>query len=300
MKTVYPSLPQPHYPEGIQWRAIENIADRDFTVTEQASIVAERMKHKQSAFLQDLCSTSYKHLQNVHAEVEAESCLPLSQILMSLLSHKDPTRKLFVMIQQTYDDEPVTFSYMAESSQEVASILPILPLLLEGRLGMNVSQYFRSSCTIGTDGYQWDDDLGKVVPIGEDNPLEEVDKHWIQHTDDYPTRNRHYKEEDKGGYAINVGGFDIAGKLARPRIMEDGNESLQTMGLQDKSSPREIEDDLVSTQDDTEVSTFTTDLLTREDQLLEVLARNEANLPPEVLTLLKQVGIPPQGGRGEE
>ena len=82
--------------------------------------------------------------------------------------------------------------------------------------------------------------------------------------------------------------------------MEDGNESLQTMGLQDKSSPREMEDDLVSTQDDTEVSTFTTDLLTREDQLLEVLARNEANLPPEVLTLLKQVGIPPQGGRGEE
>ena len=81
--------------------------------------------------------------------------------------------------------------------------------------------------------------------------------------------------------------------------MEDGNESLQTMGLQDKNSPRDMEDDMVSTQDDTEVSTFTIDLPTREDQLLEVLARNEANLPKEVLTLLKQVGIPPQGGRGE-
>ena len=300
LKTVYPSLPQPHYPEGIQWRAIENIADRDFTVTEQASIVAERMKHKQSAFLQDLCSTSYKHLQNVHVEVEVEPCLPLSQILMSLLSYKDPTRKLFVMVQQTYDDEPVTFSYMAESSQEVASILPILPLLLEGRLGMNVSQYFRSSCTIGTDGYQWDYDLEKVVPIGDDNQLEDVDKHWIQHTEDYPTRNKHYKEEDKGGYAINVGGFDIEGSLDRPRIMEDGNESLQTMGLQDKNSPRDMEGDMLSTQDDTEVSTFTVDLPTREDQLLEVLARNEANLPKEVLTLLKQVGTPPQGGRGEK
>ena len=82
--------------------------------------------------------------------------------------------------------------------------------------------------------------------------------------------------------------------------MEDGNESLQTMELQDKNSPREMDDDMVSTQDDTEVSTFTMDLPTREDQLLEVLARNEANLPKEVLTLLKQVGIPPQGGRGEK
>ena len=73
-------------------------------------------------------------------------------------------------------------------------------LLLEGRLGMNISQYFRSSCTIGNDDYQWDDDLEKAVPIGDDNQLEDVDKHWIQYTEDYPTRNKHYKEEDKGDY----------------------------------------------------------------------------------------------------
>ena len=129
--------------------------------------------------LQDLCSTSYKHLQHVHAEVEVEPYLPLSQILMSLLSHKDITRKLFIMVQQTYADEPVTFSYIAESSQEVASILPILPPILEGLLGMNVAHYFKSSGTIGTDGYKWNEDLEKVVPIGNDNQLEEVAKHWV-------------------------------------------------------------------------------------------------------------------------
>ena len=47
----------------------------------------------------------------------------------------------------------VTFSYMAKVNQDVAVILPILPLLLEGRLGTNVSQYFCSSYTIGTEGY---------------------------------------------------------------------------------------------------------------------------------------------------
>ena len=153
LKKIYTSIPRQHYPEGIQWRAIENIADRDFTATEQSAIVAERMKYKQNAFLQDLCTTEYRHLHNVNAKIETEPYLPLSQILMSLKSYKDPTKGLFVMVQQQYDDEPVTFSYMAEVSQEVADILPILPLLLAGRLGLTVSRYFRSSYTIGTESY---------------------------------------------------------------------------------------------------------------------------------------------------
>ena len=55
------------------------------------------------------------------------------------------------MVQQVYDDEPINVSYIAEVNQEVADILPILPLLLEERLGMNTSQYFRSSYTIRTE-----------------------------------------------------------------------------------------------------------------------------------------------------
>jgi len=114
-------------------------------VTEQYAILAARMKFKHNAFLQDLCTTEYRHLQNINAKIETEPYVPLSQILMSLKSYKDPTKGLFVMVQQQYDDEPVTFSYMAEVSQEVAGILLILPLLLEGRLRLTVSRYFRSS-----------------------------------------------------------------------------------------------------------------------------------------------------------
>ena len=72
LKAVYPKWSHKKYQEGFQGRAINNIADRDFTVIEQSSIVAERMKFKQSAFLQDLCTTEYKHLQNVNAEVDIE------------------------------------------------------------------------------------------------------------------------------------------------------------------------------------------------------------------------------------
>lgn len=40
------------------------------------------------------------------------------------------------MIQQQYDDEPVTILYIAEVNQEVSTLLPILPFLLEGKLGI--------------------------------------------------------------------------------------------------------------------------------------------------------------------
>ena len=65
------------------------------------------------------------------------------------------------------------------------------------------------------------------------------------------------------------------------------------MGFQEKNVPQDMEDDMASNHDDTEVSTFTPDSPLREDQLLEVLNKNKANLPGEVLTLLKQAGIPP-------
>ena len=149
----------------------------------------------------------------------------------------------------------------------VAAILPILPLLLEGRLGMNVSQYFHSSYTIGTEGYKWGSSLDKVVPTCIENCLEDIDRYWIQHTDDYTMRNKQYKKEDHGGYAINVRAFDIAGALDNPRIMEDGNKSLHTMGLNttfhevDGYMDIEVKDDKTPNTDSTEVSTFMTETL---------------------------------------
>ena len=68
---------------------------------------------------------------------------------------------------------------MDKVSQEVAAILPILPLLLKDRLGMKGSRYFRSSYSIETEECKWDDELDKVIPTGADNYLEERDRLWI-------------------------------------------------------------------------------------------------------------------------
>ena len=117
------------------------------------------------------------------------------------------------MIQQEYDNELVIFSYMAEVNQVIAAILHILPLLLEGSLGMNVSHYFCSSYTIGTEGCQWDSTLDKVIHIGIDNSFEEIDRYWLQYIDAFTMRNKNYKKEEHGGYIMNGGSFYIAEAL---------------------------------------------------------------------------------------
>ena len=46
------------------------------------------------------------------------------------------------MLQQTYDDEPVTSFYMVKISQGIVVILRMLSLFKEGKLGMNIDMYF--------------------------------------------------------------------------------------------------------------------------------------------------------------
>ena len=96
---------------------------------------------------------------------------------------------------------------------------------------MKATHYFQSSYLIEIEEYKLDEKSDIVIPTGTNNFLEKIDMHWIQHTDDYDTRNKYYKEEDHGAYTINVGSFHITGFLDRPRLMEDSNVLLLTMGM---------------------------------------------------------------------
>ena len=132
---------------------------------------------------------------------------------------------------------------------------------------MTVSRCFRSSYSIGTDGYEYDEGLDKVISTGDDNYIEEIDMHWIQHTEDYDTRNKYNKDENHGCYAINIGSFDIEGALERPRLMEYRNESLMMMGMQTNYVGSKFIERASLITDETEVSTVTAGTLHENDKL---------------------------------
>ena len=62
----------------------------------------------------------------------------------------------------------------------------------------------------------------------------------------------------------------------------------------------EFKDGKHPTIDETEVSTFTMEILPLADEkLLVILFKNRDFIPPELLVYLQQSGIPSQRGRGE-
>jgi hypothetical protein len=138
LKRIYRSKPRKDYPEGVQWRAIENTADPDFPAPPLARMIAERMKYKQANFLRGVRRTTYNHTSNLHARLDTFPHQVLARIMYNWRSSKNLDRRLFFLVEQEYEGAPVQFSYSADLEDEVDAILPVLPLvILVGRLGLS-------------------------------------------------------------------------------------------------------------------------------------------------------------------
>jgi hypothetical protein len=130
----YPSRPAKDYPQGIQLRAIKNTADPDFPVPKQARAIADRMRTRQNHFLKSLVVTQHEHFKNIHSAIAHVNSPILFQLLYNWRSAEDSSQRLFVMIKQDYEKGPAQFSYLTKLQDKVASILPVLPLILTRRL----------------------------------------------------------------------------------------------------------------------------------------------------------------------
>ena len=80
--------------------------------------------------------------------------------------------------------------------------------------------------------------------------------------------------------------------------MEDGNESLMTMGMQTNYGDSKRTEGESMITDETEISTVTTDTLHENEKLKDMLAKHQDTIPKEVLDFLMKIGTPPQDGRG--
>jgi hypothetical protein len=234
LKRMYPRKPRKEYPEGVQWRAIENTANPDFPVPPRARMIAERMKYKQANFLRGVRKTTYNHISNLHAQLNTSPHQVLARIMYNWRSSKNLDRRLFFLVEQEYDGASVQFSYSADLEDEVDAILPVLPLILVGRLCPSADAWFLPSSTRGSRGYRFDKVNDCVVPL-QNNDMADLDLNWEQSTEGYVAGNNAYDEDldqdEHGGFSIAFGGFEPNETPDRVSILNDGTESLATIGL---------------------------------------------------------------------
>jgi hypothetical protein len=247
-----------------------------------------------------LVVTHYEHFKNIHSTIAHPQEPILCQLLYNWRSADDPTQRLFVMVEQDFEEGPTKFSYLTSLQDEVGSILLVLPLILIGRLDPAAAAWFLPFHTLGTDGYRYDARTDRVVPIDAISTLTDIYRHWEQSDEGFTghTDIAAYDDDSYQDFAIDIGDFAMD-QPSRSRILGDDTASVATLGIpptsEDNESvadepfgtglpePNAMELDADHTSDDANTTigssiTESTQNLTLDDSLATLLA-NESSDP---------------------
>jgi hypothetical protein len=151
--------------------------------------------------------------------------------------------------------------------------------------------------TLGTDGYRYDADTDRVVPIDTGGTLAGVDRHWDQSDEGFTGHADIVNDGDEGsyqGFAIDIGDFFVDQTL-RNHILWDDTASVMTLGI-----PRNRADSSPSASDahSNSAAEYTSDAVDVEDANITIgssLTESTQNLTIDVslATLLANESLDP-------
>ena len=183
---------------------------------------AERLQAKQEQFNHDIDSVSAQNIKNLHHCLSVAPHVTLAQVLMNWRSAKDPEQRLYLHVEQTYEETKLF--YHASVAEEASQLAPFLPIILEQEYGPRAWNWFEERAKDYLGGYIYDLDQHKIIMKDEDINAD-VDTHWEQsmgdlHLDDMSD------EDNENGLVIDIG-LIIIDTTDCKRIMDD--ESIASM-----------------------------------------------------------------------
>ena len=231
LASVFPSKTRKEYPLGIQFRFVPNTADIDFTVPPKARTIAGRLKNKQACLMDNTIKRENSHIKNILSIFPSKQQINLLKILMYWKSNKYPGRFMFTCVEQPWEDGPVYFQYLTEMENEVDSMLPSLPLIIQEVYGDESKRWFKPSASIGCEGLSYDKETRKIIPT-KYNVYEQLNEDWNVNTGNSDDESwSDVSDDGHGGFAIDIGEIDIDNTHNRASLLDDDNGSLGTLGL---------------------------------------------------------------------
>lgn len=222
LNAIYPSMPRKEYPGGVQWRFVTNVADPYFPKTPKSMKKAERLRAKQEQFNREIDSVSTQNIKNLYHCLSVAPFVTLAQVLMNWRSAKDPDQRLYLHVEQTYEETKLF--YHSSVADEASHLAPFLPIILEQEYGPRAWNWFEDRAKDYLGGYIYDLDQHKIIMKDEDIN-EDVDKHWDQSmgTADLDFND---EEDEDNGLVIDIG-LIVIDATDRQRILDD--ESIASM-----------------------------------------------------------------------
>ena len=225
LNAIYPSKPRKDYPGGVQWRFVTNVADPYFPKTPKSMKKAERLRAKQEQFNREIDSVSTQNIKNLHHCLEVAPYVTLAQVLMNWRSAKDPEKRLYLHVEQTYEETKLF--YHSSVAEEASQLAPFLPIILEQEYGPRAWNWFDDRAKDYLGGYEYDLDQHKIIMRDEDIN-EDVDNNWDQSVgDNVDLGDLTDEDDDEDGLVIDIGLIVLDAKNNRQRILDD--ESVASM-----------------------------------------------------------------------
>lgn len=225
LNAIYPSKPRKDYPGGVQWRFVTNVADPYFPKTPRSMKKAERLRAKQQQFNRDVDFVSTMNIKNLYHCLSVSPHVTLAQVLMNWRSAKDPEQRLYLHVEQTYDETKLY--YHSSVSEEASQLAPFLPIILEQEYGPRAWNWFDDSAKDYLGGYVYDLASHKII-MKEEDINADVDSHWDQSMGDTYDGEIFSDDEDDDneGLMIDIGRI-ILDATDRQRILDD--DSIASM-----------------------------------------------------------------------
>ena len=178
---------------------------------------------KQQQFQKDMRSTPTMTIKNLYYRLTVEPYVTLAQVLMNWRSAKEPGKRLFLHVEQSWDQTELYYHHSMESEAE--QVVPLLPLVLEQEYGPRAWNWFNDNAKDFLGGYEYNMETQQVT-LKEEDINAAVDQEWEQSMgDDY---NGEISDDEEGDneYIIDIGHI-ILDATDRQRILDD--ESVGTM-----------------------------------------------------------------------
>jgi hypothetical protein len=223
LNSIYPSKPRKDYPGGVQWRFVTNVADPYFPKTPKSMKKAERLRAKQEQFNREIDSVSTQNIKNLYHCLAVAPFVTLAQVLMNWRSAKAPEKRLYLHVEQTYEETKLF--YHSSVAEEASQLAPFLPIILEQEYGPRAWNWFDERAKDYLGGYIYDLDQHKIIMKDEDIN-EDVDNHWDQSMGNADLDFSDDEEDDDNGLAIDIGKI-VIDATDRQRILDD--DSIATM-----------------------------------------------------------------------
>ena len=201
---IYPHREKETYVAGIKWTFLPDPKSTKIPMPAASMAFCATLRERQKTFLSDQLTYTYEHIPNINKTLKKIPWCHLHSILMSLHSAIYTSKKLFTYISQAHSGADVIFHYKSKFMDEVYGIVPILPLVMQKKVGPAASEWFSPNAYDCIRTYSINDE-GTQAQCSTNDIYSQLFREWEPGTETTKLPRSTHTE----GNIINVGNFDL-------------------------------------------------------------------------------------------